>query len=135
MLLYKLTLDFFEFGAVDLFEFPTLNADEMVMVLVFVIVLVAQHTIAEINLPAQTRLGHELDGPGYRGIAYPLTPLSDKVVQFLHGNMPLSGQKYINDLISLLRMPQSSAGDEFCKLLFGVHDLPFLSARFTTTAD
>lgn len=135
VLFHKLMLDFFEFGAVDLFELPTLNANEMVMVLVFVIMLVAQHTIAKINLPAQARLGHELDGPGHCSIAYPLTPLSDKVVQFLHGDMPFSSQKRINNLVSLLRMPESSAGHEFCKLLFGVHDPAFLSGSFTITAD
>jgi hypothetical protein len=51
---HKLILDFFQFRAINFLEFTAFKADEMVVMLMAVLVLISQRTISKVDLSAYT---------------------------------------------------------------------------------
>lgn len=85
LLSHQLILQSLQLVAVHLNESAALDAYQMVVMLVAVLMLEALRTIPKIDLPAHARFTHQLDRPGHRRIADSFVFSSDPVVQPLNG--------------------------------------------------
>ena len=119
--LHEFMLDFFKLRTVDFLDPAASYTNEMVMVLMAVLVLVTKGTFSKVHLPADAGIAHELDRSGHGGIANPLMPASDEIIQLLNGYMSFGGQKCIQYLVSLLSASESLLSNEFLKLFSRIH--------------
>ena len=107
MLSDKLVLCFFQFPAENLDESAAIAADQVVMVLVAVLMLIPLYAVAEIDNATQPGLSQELERPCHRRIADVLVFLFDKLKQLLRAHMLFGTQKHIRHDISRLTLPQT----------------------------
>ncbi len=118
---HKLSLELLELGTVNLLEPAALYTNEMVMVFVIVLVLVAQGAVSEIDWPAQTRFADKLYRPGHRRVSYPFVLSPDQIIQLLDGHMLFDGKEHIQNIVSLAGASKALVSYKLCELLFGVH--------------
>jgi len=96
-------LEFLDDRVADLDGSAASPADEVVVVLTSVLSLIAHDTVAEIDLPGQTRLHQKLQDPIDRGLTDAGIPLFDDVVKLLRGGVLLPFEEFIQNKTPLGR--------------------------------
>jgi hypothetical protein len=87
--------------AFEFHDFAAGQADQVVMVGAFSMMLKTGHAVPELARRSPPAFGHQLQGAVHCGIPNPRIPLTDLVVEFIHAQVGTRLHKRPRDLLSL----------------------------------
>jgi hypothetical protein len=82
------------------YKAAALDTNQMVMVAVSIIMLIANDALSKINCPRQTRIANELQGPVHRGYAYAGMFILHQLGELCGRDMPLAAKKGVHDKLT-----------------------------------